>query len=75
MFLTRALPLLCHFMAHTHTHMFDPGPVHVGYVVRKVVVGLAFLLVLQIYHVIVSPSIDRTNSHLLVTLIRKGGTR
>jgi len=52
--------------------MFDPGAVHVGFVVRNVAVGLAFLLVLQIYHVIVSSSIDRTNSHFLVTIIRRG---
>jgi len=56
------------------THMFGPRPVHVGFVVKNVGVWLGFLPVLQIHLVIVSPSIDRTNSHLLVTLIRRGGT-
>jgi hypothetical protein len=28
------------------THMFDPGPVHVGFVVKKLAVTLVFLLVL-----------------------------
>jgi len=51
------------------THIFDPGPVRVGFVVKKVAVGLVFLLVVQIHPVIVSPSIEHTNFHLLVILM------
>jgi hypothetical protein len=50
------------------THMFDPVPVHVGFVVKKLAVTLVFLLVLQVHPVILSPSIDRTHSQSLVTL-------
>ena len=52
--------------------MFDPGSVHVGFVVKKVAVGLVFLLGLQIHLVIVCPSIDRTNSLLFLLLSEEG---
>jgi hypothetical protein len=57
------------------THMFSPGPVHVGFGVKKLAVTLVFRLVLQVHPVILSPSIDRTHSHSLVTLSEEGGTR
>jgi hypothetical protein len=54
------------------THMFSPGPVHVGFVEKKLAVTLVFLLVLQVHPVIISPSIDRIHSHSLVTLLEEG---
>jgi hypothetical protein len=53
--------------------MFDRGSVYLGSVVKKVAVTLVFLLILQALSVIISPSIHRTHSHLLVTVIRRGG--
>jgi hypothetical protein len=55
--------------------MFHPVPVHVGFVVRNVALGLVFLLVVQIHPVIVFPSIERTNSHLIVTFMALESTQ
>jgi hypothetical protein len=66
---------LLHLLRLHSTHMFDSRPVHVGFVVKKLAEILDFLIVLQFHPVIISPSIDHTHSHLLVTLIQRGGTQ
>lgn len=48
---------------------FDPGPVHVGFLVDRVTLGQVFISLFQLFRVNIIPSLVHTQLHLCATLI------